>query len=109
MGRRLLVATAGAAVLAAGCGGVDEAERQAAIAAGRAIYEKERLEGTDFSRGPCLANPLPPPNENWVVDVAHDPRRPVDDEAANQCSAYREGDAEHFVELDPDGRPIRAE
>jgi hypothetical protein len=107
--RGLLVSVAGAVVLAAGCGGVDEAERQAAIGAARAVYEKERLAGKDFSSGPCLANPLPPPNENWVADVAHDPRRPVDDDPANQCSAYRDGRADHFVELDPDGRLIRAE
>jgi hypothetical protein len=108
--RRSLVGCLSAvAVVAAGCGGVDEAERQAAIAAARGVYEKERLAGTDFSRGPCLANPLPSPNADWVADVAHDPRRDVDDDPANQCSAYREGRAEHFVELDPDGRLIRAE
>ncbi len=79
----------------------------AAIAAARAAYEKERIAGTDFRRGPCIANPLPAPS-NWVADVAHDPRRPVDDDPANQCSAYREGQADHFVELDPDGNVIRA-
>jgi hypothetical protein len=106
---RLLAVASASAAVTAGCGGVDEAERQAAIAAARAVYEKERLEGTDFARGPCLANPLPPPSENWVADVAHDPRRDVDDDPANQCSAYREGEADHFVELDPDGELIRAE
>ena len=93
----------------AGCGGVDEAEKDAAVAAGRAAYEKERLAGADLERGPCLADPLPAPASNWVADVAHDPRRPGDDDPANQCSAYREGKAEHFVELDPDGNVIRAE
>jgi hypothetical protein len=107
--RRLLLCASGVAVLAAGCGGVDEAERQAAIVAARAVYEKERLAGRDFSGGPCLANPLPAPNAEWVVDVAHEPRRDVDDDPANQCSAYREGEADHFVELDPDGELIRAE
>jgi hypothetical protein len=106
---RFLVAAASAVLVAAGCGGVDEAERQAAVVAARALYEKERLAGTDLSRGPCLANPLPPPNENWVADVAHEPRRAVDDDPANQCSAYRDGEAEHFVELDTEGRLIRAE
>ena len=91
----------------AGCGGVDEAEKDAAIAAARAAYEKERIAGTNFRPGPCIANPLPALS-NWVVDVAHEPRRPVDDDPANQCSAYREGKADHFVELDPDGNLIRA-
>jgi hypothetical protein len=106
---RRLVAVLALTAVATACGGVDEAERQAAIAAARAVYEKERLAGVDFSRGPCLANPLPPPSADWVADVAHEPRRDVDDDPANQCSAYREGEAEHFVELDPDGRLIRAE
>ena len=41
-------------------------------------------------------------------DVAHDPRQAVDDDPANQCAAYRSGEAHHFVELDPDGRFIRS-
>jgi hypothetical protein len=47
--------------------------------------------------------------ENWVADVAHDPRQPVDDDPANQCEEFRAGEAEHFVELDPDGNVIRVE
>ena len=105
--RKLVLAVLLAGALA-GCGGVDEAEKDAAIAAARAVYEKERLAGTEFQRGPCIANPLPDPSSNWVVDVAHDPRRPEDDDPANQCSAYRDGKAEHSVELDPDGNLIRA-
>ncbi len=106
--RRLALACLAAALLV-GCGGVDEAERGAAIAAAEAVYAKERAADRDFSSGPCLANPLPEPSDDWVVDVAHDPRRPVDEKPANQCSAYRRGDAHHFVELDPSGRLIRAE
>ena len=106
---RRAAATAGAlVVLAASCGGVDEAERGAAIAAARAAYEKAELEGTDFSRGPCLADPLPPPADDWVADVAHDPRQPIDDDPSNQCAEYRSGEAKHFVELDPDGDYIRS-
>ena len=98
-----------AVLLAAGCGGVDEAEKDAAIAAARVAYENARLEGTDFSRGPCIADPLPEPTADWVVDVAHEPRRALDERPENQCSAYRSGKAEHFVELDPEGNLIRAE
>jgi hypothetical protein len=57
-----------------------------------------------MSRGPCLGVI----KEGWVADVAHDPRREVDDRPENQCAAYREGDADHFVELDPKGNLIRS-
>lgn len=38
-----------------------------------------------------------------------DPREDVDDDPANQCQRYRSGEADHFVELTPDGELIRAE
>mgnify|MGYP001612060071 CR=1 FL=1 len=66
-------------------------------------FEEVRGEGVDLSHGPCLGVIGP----DWVADVAHDPRKPVDDEPANQCAEYREGKAAHFVELTPDGRVIR--
>ncbi len=107
--RLVLVASVVAAVAAAGCGGPDEAEKQAAIAAARVAYEKARAEDRDLSQGPCIADPLPAPSDDWVADVAHDPRTEVDDDPANQCASYRDGEAKHFVELDPDGDLIRAE
>ena len=98
-------------VLLPACAATGEAEEEGvkgtAITAAKASYEKARLEGRDLSSGPCIADPLPIPN--WVADIAHDPRQPVDDDPANQCSKYRSGEAEHFVELDPDGNLIRAE
>ena len=57
----------------------------------KAAYERARAAGVDFSVGPCLGIIEP----GWVADVAHDPRQPVDDEAANRCGAYRNGDADH--------------
>jgi hypothetical protein len=47
--------------------------------------------------------------EGWVADVAHDPRQDVYDQPENQCEAYRSGDADHFVELDPEGEFIRSD
>jgi hypothetical protein len=91
------------------CGGPNDADRQAAIAAAKVAYEKTKAEGTDLSRGPCIADPLPILDGDWVVDVAHDPRQDVDDEPENQCKSYRDGDSDHFVELDPEGNVIRAE
>ena len=46
--------------------------------------------------------------QDWCVDVAHDPRQPVDNLPENQCRSYREGKVHHFVELDPEGNVIRA-
>lgn len=53
--------------------------------------------GTDLSNGPCLSNHIHP---DWVCDIAHDPRQAVDNQQENQCPAFREGTANHFVELD---------
>jgi hypothetical protein len=111
---RLAVFVAAAAVgvpgaLLAGCRHEEEVQegvRGTAITAAKAAYQKARLEGRDLSNGPCIADPLIP---NWVADIAHDPRQPVDDDPANQCAGYREGRAEHFVELDPEGNVIRVE
>ena len=108
--RRVLAAAlaAGALVaLAASCGGVDEAERDRAVAAAARAFEQAKEEGVDFTDGPCIADPLEA-MPNWVVDVAHDPRQDVDDDPANQCASYRSGEADHFVELDRDGNLIRA-
>lgn len=101
MPRPLLVV---ALLLVAGCGG-EEDERERAIAAAHVAYEEAIAEGRDLADGPCLGVVL----ENWVADVAHDPREEVDDRPENQCEAYRSGEAEHFVELDPEGELIRAE
>ncbi len=83
-----------------------EQEREKAIRAAMEIYKKEKEKGTDLSRGPCIAQEAVP---NWAVDVAHDPRQPVDDLPENQCASFREGRVGHFVELNPDGKLIRAE
>ena len=68
------------------------------------LYSLRKNEGMDFSKGPCLSDALMP---GWVVDIAHSPRQSVDDLAENQCPAYREGNAKHFVELDVNGELIR--
>ncbi|MEW6294999.1 MAG: hypothetical protein AB1467_01740 [Candidatus Diapherotrites archaeon] len=59
----------------------------------------EKAKGTDLSNGPCLGNPLSG-FPDFVCDVAHDPRTAVDNLPENQCSAFREGKAKHFVEVD---------
>ncbi|MDI6738140.1 MAG: hypothetical protein QME12_06535 [Nanoarchaeota archaeon] len=57
-----------------------------------------------LDNGPCLLNPIA--NSGWVCDVAHIPRRDIDNIAENQCSAFREGKASHFVEVSPDCKLI---
>jgi len=89
-------------VVVAGCGG-KEADADTIGLAKRA-YEQAKAAGVDMSRGPCLGVI----KDDWVADVAHDPRQDADDDPANQCEAYRNGDAHHFVELDPNGQYIRS-
>ena len=55
----------------------------------------------DYSKGPCLANPLAQ-YPNYVCDIAHFPRSPIDDNPQNQCSAFSQGTAKHFIEVSPE-------
>ncbi|MCL4366304.1 hypothetical protein M1437_03695 [Patescibacteria group bacterium] len=80
-------------------------EIETAVNQARHLYNQEKDRRRDFSSGPCLSNALMP---SWVVDIAHNPRLPIDDLPENRCSAYLEGRADHFVELDPQGNLIRA-
>lgn len=79
---------------------IDTAVNQAKL-----VFRQKNATKEDISNGPCLSDALMP---NWVADIVHNPRLPIDDLPANQCPAYREGRAEHFVELDLDGNLIRA-
>ena len=100
------------AVAAAGCGGggdsVPAGEQAKAVAAAKKVFQEENLGPAELAQGPCIAETLPGLGD-WVVDVAHDPRRAVDDKPQNQCERFRAGDAAHFVELDPQGKLIRAQ
>lgn len=84
---------------------VSKNEMETAINQAQHFYRQRKEQGGDFSNGPCLSNALMP---NWVVDIAHSPREPIDDRVENQCSAYSEDRAKHFVELDLEGNLIRA-
>ena len=65
-------------------------------------------EGRDLSSGPCLSdNNMNWQVDDWVCDVVHDPRTAEDDLEANQCIAYRVGDAHYFVEVDSECNVIR--
>jgi len=64
-------------------------------------------QGRDLSDGPCLLNPMPD-NRDWVCDVAHSPRQAVDDIPENQCSAFRNREASHFIEVDTECNFIKS-
>ncbi len=68
------------------------------------LYIQKKQEGIDMSSGPCLGMVA----ENWVLDIAHSPRQPVDDKVENQCEDFVTGKAEHFIEFDPNGQLIRS-
>lgn len=78
---------------------VDQAVQKA-----KELYSKSKATGLNFADGPCLSNDLMP---NWVADIVHNPRQNADNKKINQCPAYREGKAAHFVELDLDGNLVR--
>lgn len=75
-----------------------------ALSGALSLYREIAAAGIDMSSGPCLTNDLMP---GWVVDIVHRPREPVDDLPGNQCQAYLEGRAIHFVELDTSGNLMR--
>ena len=71
------------------------------------IEECENIELEEIDIGPCLFDPIPE-LPDWVCDIAHDPRQDVDNLPENQCSAYRDERAKHFVEVDTNCNLIRA-
>lgn len=81
-----------------------ELSSQKVIDLAKELYQEKKAQGLNFSNGPCLSNNLLP---DWVVDIAHDPRQPIDDMPENQCTVFREGRAHHFVEFDTNGNLIR--
>lgn len=96
-------------VLISGCIG-QEAEitdEEKAISACKAECNSRLSAGEGLSAGPCLLDPIPE-SPDWVCDVAHEPRQDIDDQPENQCSAFRERRANHFVEVDPNCEFIKA-
>lgn len=69
----------------------------------KALLNEEKDIGTDLSSGPCLGKVA----DDWVLDIAHNPREAVDDKPENQCMDYNDGDVHHFIELDQNGEVIK--
>ncbi len=84
--------------------GPSKSEIEVAVNQAQHFYRQKKMRGEDLSSGPCLTESLMP---GWVVDIVHSPRQPIDDLSDNQCQSFREGRANHFVELDINGNLIR--
>ena len=84
----------------------EQADKNLAIAKAKELWRIQFQLEQDLSAGPCLSNNL---IADWVADIAHNPRLPIDDQPVNQCNAFTDGTAKHFVELDAEGNLIRAE
>lgn len=68
------------------------------------LYIQKKEAGINFTNGPCLGLIT----QDWVLDIAHDPRQPQDEKPENQCADFREGSANHYIEIDPDGKLIKS-
>ena len=82
----------------------DSIEERARTSCIKTCQEYQRLYPEELSMGPCIEENL---LRDWVCDVAHNPRTDVDDDPANQCANFRNGNASHFVEVDEDCNVIR--
>ncbi len=80
-----------------------------AIDSCRTLCKFAKSEGLSLSNGPCLSDAYADRWDvpDWVCDVAHVPRQPVDNLPENQCTPFREGKAHHFVEVDENCQVIR--
>ncbi|MBI3341528.1 hypothetical protein HY024_00220 [Candidatus Curtissbacteria bacterium] len=67
-------------------------------------FTKAKEGGQDLKNGPCLGKIA----DDWVLDIAHNPRLPVDDLDENQCPDLKQGSAHHFIEMDASGQIIQA-
>ena len=67
------------------------------------LCKEELKKNIDLSNGPCLSNNI---TQNYVCDIAHSPREPVDNIRQNQCSEFGKK-RQHFVELDESCNLIR--
>ena len=108
----LFIAGVLAAVALGACGSsgtnVTPSDRDKAVNAAQSAYRQFIATGVPLEPGPCVSESLPGVPD-WVADIAHEPRLSLDDNPANQCQRYRNGEAHHFVELDENGQLIKAQ
>lgn len=82
---------------------IDQAKKDEITDLAKKQFADKKTKGVDMSNGPCLGIVA----IGWVVDVAHNPRKPVDEKPENQCSELKNGTVSHFVELDTNGNLIK--
>ena len=86
-------------------------EAQLAAQAAETEYQKAKEEGIGFINGRCLSNGLfgnpEYPETRWVLAIANEPRNQSDDLPENQCSAYRDGQAFNYIEMDKNGNILK--
>ncbi len=98
-------------VLVSGCSSkyknstYSSSEKEKAIISCVQLCKSYLANGTDLANGPCISNKI---ENDWVCDIAHSPRLPIDNDPKNQCSSYISGGCHHFVELTPSCELIRA-
>ncbi|PIU22439.1 MAG: hypothetical protein COT14_01165 [Candidatus Diapherotrites archaeon CG08_land_8_20_14_0_20_30_16] len=61
---------------------------------------KDYNNSISYKKGPCLSDNFGFKQEDWVCDIAHDPRTEEDNDQKNQCKAFINVKAHHFVEVD---------
>jgi len=76
-------------------------EQQSAISCALNLYEDFSVLTVEIS-SQCLGV-----CRGYAVDIVHVPRTSEDDLSENQCQAYRNGEAGHFIELDKEGNIVR--
>jgi hypothetical protein len=67
------------------------------------LCQSVKANDTDLANGPCLSDEIV---QDWVCDVAHNPREAVDNDPANQCPAFG-NTSHHFVEVDENCSAIK--
>jgi hypothetical protein len=91
------------------CVGPNQNTESMAINSCVSLCAMAKSSGMDLSNGPCLSDNNPEwAIDDWVCDVAHWPRQSIDNLPENQCKAFREGRAHHFVEVNENCKFIRA-
>ncbi|MCX6809765.1 MAG: hypothetical protein NTZ65_03415 [Candidatus Berkelbacteria bacterium] len=77
-------------------------DQQQLIGEAQHLFYEAQDNNQDLSNGPCLGA-----TGDYAVDIAHNPREAIDDQAQNQCADYASGKLKHFIELDLNGTVIR--
>lgn len=75
------------------------------LLAARIRYNQAVSQHRDLSNGPCLGKI----GDDWVLDIAHLPREPIDNLPENQCADFFQGKVHHFVEMSPKGEVIHVQ